>query len=91
MSIRFAGIVFDRVDYDRDVDVLYLHAGDPARAADWDESPEGHGLSFDSDGHLIGLTIVGARRRVDRDGRIVVTLREQPVEIDDLDDVLTPA
>ena len=91
MSVRFAGIVFDRVDYDRDVDVLYLHAGDPSRASDWDESPEGHGLSFDAGGQLVGLTIVGARRRIDRDGRIVVTLREQPVEIDDLDDVLTPA
>ena len=40
MSIRFAGIEFDRVDYDREVDVLYLHAGDPSNAADWDESPE---------------------------------------------------
>ena len=91
MSIRFADIEFDRVDYDREVDVLYLHAGDPANAADWNESPEGHGLSFDANGRLVGLTIVGARRRIDRDGRIVVTLREQPVEIDDLDDVLTPA
>ena len=32
MSIRFADIEFDRVDYDRDVDVLYLHAGDPSNA-----------------------------------------------------------
>ena len=91
MSVRLAGIVFDRVDYDRDVDVLYLHAGDPTNAADWDESPEGHGLSFDSEGRLVGLTIVGARRSIDRDGRIVVTLPAQPIEIDDLDAVLAAA
>ena len=54
MSIRFADIEFDRVDYDREVDVLYLHAGDPSNAADWDESPEGHGLSFDANGRLVG-------------------------------------
>jgi uncharacterized protein YuzE len=91
MSVKLAGIVFDRVDYDHDVDVLYLHAGDPANASDWDESPEGHGLSFDSEGRLVGLTIVGARRSIDRDGRIVVTLPAQPIEIDDLDAVLAAA
>ncbi len=91
MSVRLAGIVFDRVDYDSEVDVLYLHAGDPTNATDWDESPEGHGLSFDSEGRLVGLTILNARWHVDHDGRIVVTLAAQPIEIDDLDAVLAAA
>jgi uncharacterized protein YuzE len=50
MSVTIADITFDRVSYDRDADVLYLHVGDPTGAADFDESPEGHALRFDHDG-----------------------------------------
>lgn len=53
---------FDTTHYDRDPDVLYLSVGDPARAVDFDESPEGHALRYDKHGDLIGVTIVGARR-----------------------------
>jgi hypothetical protein len=42
--VKLAGIVFDRVLYDREADVLYLHVGDPSTAVDWDEAPEGHAL-----------------------------------------------
>lgn len=76
MTVRIANIDFDRVDYDEDVDVLYLAAGDPARAVDFDETPEGHALRFDSDGQLIGITIVGARRLIDEHGSVRITLPE---------------
>jgi hypothetical protein len=33
MSVTIADITFDRVAYDADADVLYLHVGDPSRAA----------------------------------------------------------
>lgn len=62
MSLTIAAIDFDRVDYDREADVLYLSAGDPARATDFDETPDGHALRYDADGRLVGVTIVGARR-----------------------------
>lgn len=65
MSLTIAAIDFDRIDYDRDADVLYLSAGDPANAVDFDESPDGHALRYDADGRLVGITIVGARRLVD--------------------------
>lgn len=65
MSLTIAAIEFDRVDYDREADVLYLSAGDPARATDFDETPDGHALRFDADGQLVGMTIVGARRLAD--------------------------
>jgi uncharacterized protein YuzE len=58
-------IDFDTAHYDRDADVLYLSVGDPARAVDFDETPEGHALRYDADGDLIGITIVGARKLVD--------------------------
>jgi uncharacterized protein YuzE len=58
MSVTIADTTFDRVRYDEDADVLYLHSGDPAKAVEFDESPEGHHLRFGADGHLSGITIV---------------------------------
>lgn len=74
MSVTIGGITFDRVAYDREADVLYLHVGDPRAAVDFDESPEGHALRYDAGGQLIGLTIVGVKRLLERDGRLTVTL-----------------
>ena len=91
MTVKIAGIEFDRVDYDREVDVLYLHVGEPSSAVDWDESTEGDGLRYGSDGSLVGITILNARKRLDRDGKIVITLPPQRVEATQLDDVLSPA
>jgi uncharacterized protein YuzE len=65
VSIQIGPYKFDRVRYDRDADVLYLAHGDPARAVDFDETPEGHAVSYDANGELIGLTLVGARRLID--------------------------
>ena len=65
MSVMIATIEFDRIDYDREADVLYLSVGDPARASDYDETRDGHALRFDNDGNLVGITIVGARRLAD--------------------------
>lgn len=68
MTLRIANTDFDRVSYDADADVLYLAAGDPARAVEFDETPEGHALRFDADGALVGITIVNARALIDQDG-----------------------
>ena len=38
MTLRIANMDFDRVDYDADADVLYLAAGEPARAVEFDET-----------------------------------------------------
>lgn len=79
MSIEIAGITFDHVRYDADGDVLYLHHGDSSTAADFDASPEGHALRFDSRGNLVGMTILNARWLLDHEGeiRITVPLPEQ--------------
>jgi len=76
MTLRIANVEFDRVDYDADADVLYLAAADPALAVEFDETPEGHAVRFDTDGRIIGITIVNARTLVERDGAIRITLRE---------------
>ncbi len=91
MSVMLAGVEFDNVFYDREVDVLYLHVGESSTAVDWDESPEGHHLRFGADGQLVGITIVNARWLLDEDGVIVITLPERRIETRDLGDVLAPA
>ncbi len=65
MSIQIGPYTFDRVRYDHDADVLYLSIGDPAHAADWDETPEGHAVRFDENGNLAGLTLIGVRRMLE--------------------------
>ena len=74
MTVTIAGLSFDHVRYDADADVLYLHRGDPSCAVDFDESPEGHALRFDGSGDLVGITLVGARDGIDRDGELPLTL-----------------
>jgi uncharacterized protein YuzE len=76
MTITIGSFTFDNVFYDVDVDVLYLHVGDPSTAVDFDESPEGHALRFDAEGDLVGVTIVGAKSLIDREGEIKITLPE---------------
>jgi uncharacterized protein YuzE len=65
MIVHIGPYKFDRVRYDHDADVLYLAQGDPARAVDFDETPEGHAVSFDENGDLVGLTLIDIRRLLD--------------------------
>ena len=90
-SVKIAGIEFDRVVYDREGDVLYLHVGDPSSAVDFDGTAEGDGTSYGPDGSLVGITILNARLRLEQDGKIVLTLPEQRVEALDLGDALAAA
>lgn len=76
MTIRIANIDFDRVSYHADADVLYLASDDPELAVEFDETPEGHAVRFDAAGRLIGITIVNARKLVDKDGGVRITLPE---------------
>lgn len=74
MEISIGPYTFNNVSYDAEADVLYLHIGDPSTAVDFDESPEGHALRFDADGELVGITIVGAKRLVETDGKVTITV-----------------
>jgi len=91
MTVKIAGVEFDNVLYDREVDVLYLWDGEPRRAASDDASPEGHYLQFGEDGSLIAITIVNARVIFEREGKIPITLPEHRVEATDLAGVLAAA
>lgn len=86
------GIAFDDVTYDREGDVLYLWAGKPRRPSSDDASPEGHYLQFGEHEELIALTIVNARRLLEQNGTIVVTLPDGGrLEAKDLGPVLASA
>jgi uncharacterized protein YuzE len=88
MSVTIADITFDRVEYDSDADVLYLHVGDPSTAVDFDETPEGHALRFDAEGRLVGITLVRPKHLLDESGGLRITL---PVPSDVSAGELTPA
>lgn len=92
MSVTIADITFDRVRYDADGDVLYLHNGEPSDAVEFDESPEGHHLRFDGTGRVVGITIVSPRWLLDNEGKVTITLPER-ISIDraTLDEALTAA
>ena len=86
--MKVAGVEFDNVFYDAEVDVLYLHVGDPSSAVDFDGTPEGHHTRYGPDGSLVGLTILNARKLLEREGKIVLTFPDQRVEARDLEAVL---
>ncbi len=89
--LKIAGIEFDRVVYDRGGDVLYLHVGDAESAVDFDGTVEGHAVRYGADGSLVGITILNARRLLENEGKIVLTLPQQRVEATDFGDVLAAA
>jgi uncharacterized protein YuzE len=85
MNIKIDGLVFDRASYDADGDVLYLARGESAEASDAALTPEGHGIRYGDDGHVIGVTIINARQLLDRDGHLTITLpHEVRVDASDL-------
>jgi uncharacterized protein YuzE len=76
VSIKIGPVTYDRADYDADNDVLYLHVGEP-READGEETPEGHVLRYaPGTQEIVGLTVLGAKRILDRDGELRITVPE---------------
>jgi uncharacterized protein YuzE len=74
VHVKINGLVFDRANYDADGDVLYLARGQATSASDAALTPEGHGVRYDREGHVIGVTIINARLLLDRDGHVTITL-----------------
>lgn len=67
---------FDHADYDAENDVLYLHVGEP-QVGEGEETPEGHVVRYaPGTSRVVGLTVLGARRILERDGHLSVTIPE---------------
>lgn len=91
MTITLGGIDFDRVDYDPEGDVLYLHVGDPSSAVEFDGVPEGHHVRYAADGSIVGITLLSPRWLLEHDGEIVLTLPERTIRATDLGPALAAA
>lgn len=92
VNITIGPVNFDHADYDAENDVLYLHVGDP-QEAEGEETPEGHVLRFaPGTQRIVGLTILGAQRILDRDAELRVTIPESvSATVEDLAPALTAA
>lgn len=76
MTLTIGNLTFHQSVYDEEGDVLYLHVGEPVAASDSEQTPEGHLVRLDSSGEVVGLTLINARRLLERDGILTVTLPE---------------
>jgi hypothetical protein len=76
VNIKIGPVVFDHADFDVENDVLYLHVGEP-QPGEGEETPEGHVIRFaPGTQRIVGLTILGPRRTLERDGGLTVTIPE---------------
>ena len=78
--------------YERLGDVLYLSAPTDDKSAAVQETPEGHAVRLDPDGHITHITAINAKWLLDRDGELVATLRDgrllrlTPADVADVND-----
>jgi uncharacterized protein YuzE len=76
VNITIGPLNFDHADYDADGDVLYLHVGEP-EVGEGEETPEGHVVRYaPGTSRIVGLTVLGARHILERDGHLSVTIPE---------------
>jgi uncharacterized protein YuzE len=74
VNTKIGPLTFDLATYDAESDVLYLHRGGP-QVAEGEETPEGHVLRYaPGTSQVVGLTLMGARRTLERDGRLSITV-----------------
>jgi hypothetical protein len=76
VDITIGSFSFDHADFDAENDVLYLHIG-PPRPAEGEETPEGHVVRYaPGTSRVVGLTVLGVRQSLERDGGLAVTIPE---------------
>jgi uncharacterized protein YuzE len=74
MNVKIDDLIFNRGHYDAEGDVLYLGRGNTNHASNAALTPEGHGVRYDDSGEVIAVTIINARRIIDHDGYLTITL-----------------
>ncbi len=88
VNITIGSLSFDHADYDAENDVLYLHVGEP-QTGEGEETPEGHVIRYSpGTARIVGLTVMGPRRILADNGRLVVTI---PDAVETTADALAPA
>jgi uncharacterized protein YuzE len=89
VNLKIGSIVFDNANYDAENDVLYLRVGE-AEAGEGETTPEGHVIRYaPGTDRIVGMTMLGPRRILEREGHLVVTIPEAvETTADDLADAL---
>jgi hypothetical protein len=88
VNITIGPLSFDHADYDAENDVLYLHVGEP-QTGEGEETPEGHVVRYaPQTKQVVGLTVMGPRHILARDGHLTVTI---PETVETTADDLAPA
>ena len=54
------------IDYDEEVDVLYMNFTYPPQAVGHEEDENGIIKNYDEEGELVGLTIIAAKRFIEK-------------------------
>ena len=92
VNLKIGSVVFDHANYDAENDVLYLSVGKPEQG-EGETTPEGHVIRYaPGTNRIVGLTMLGPRRILERDGLLVVTIPEAvETTADDLADALAAA
>lgn len=76
VNIKIGPLSFDHADYDAESDVLYLHVGEPG-VGEGEETPEGHVIRYaPGTNRVVGLTVLGARRILQSEGHLLITVPE---------------
>lgn len=73
MAIRVGPYTFRNVTYDGPSDVLYASIGELPRSRR-EPTPEEHLWHFDDRGRFRGITLMGPREQLERDGAVYVSL-----------------
>ena len=68
-----------RIEYDREVDALYIQLRDvkPSRNVDIEE---GVTADFDEEGHIVGIEILSASERLGIESLLNVSIENMPLE-----------
>jgi len=92
LTVSIGNHVFDVVHYDSRGDVLYLQVAHSQPEARTDATPEGHAVTWDRSGNVIGMTIVNAKWLLERDGKIAMTVPDLiETSAEDIEPALTGA
>lgn len=91
MSLTVAGIHFSDHEYDERGDVLYLSVGPPSEPERTVETPEAHAVHYDSDGAVIGLTLMAVRFTLREQGELVLSLPPAHVGEGELSSIVAAA
>jgi uncharacterized protein YuzE len=76
MAVTIADIHFSYHVYDRRADTLFVSVDGPRRTIPEEvfDTPEGHIVEYDNGGQLVAIELMEVRKRLDRDGKLRISL-----------------